>query len=172
MPPTALIIKSPEAEAVVAPLRTRYDPTSQLGVPAHITILFPFIPSDQITPAILTRLDTALNVVPAFSYSLSSIGTFEATTYLAPDPAQPFISLTSAVFREFPDFPPYGGQHAGNIPHLTVAHGDAQNAAIAAQELATRLRAHPVIQARCRAVTLLENSSGRWQELDTFDLRN
>jgi hypothetical protein len=30
--------------------------------------------------------------------------------------------LTSTVWKEFPDHPPYGGIHADPTPHLTVGH--------------------------------------------------
>lgn len=170
MASSALIVKVPEAEEIVGWLRARFDKTSELGVPAHITILFPFMPPDRVTPAVLDSLRAAFAIVPAFSYKLASIGRFEATTYLVPSPAEPFIALTSSAVRQFPEFPPYGGQHAEIIPHLTVAAGDAQSSALAATELAASMRARPVIQARCNAVSMLENSSGRWQETHVFKL--
>jgi len=167
---TALIVKVPEAEAAVGDLRARFDAVSQLGVPAHITILFPFMPPDRVTPAVLQRVQAALDDVPAFAYALESVGRFEATTFLAPVPAEPFVLLTASMARQFPDFPPYGGQHDGTIPHLTVAHGDVENSRLAALELEKRLRAGPPIQAECNAVSLIENSSGRWQDMHVFKL--
>lgn len=171
MAASALIVKVPEAELVVAPLRARYDATSQLGVPAHVTILFPFMEPSYVTPAVLQRLQTALNSVPAFSYSLTSVGRFDASTYLAPSPPEPFILLTEIVTRAFPEFPPYGGLHSGTVPHLTVAHGDTSNAAVAAIDLEFRLRAYAEIQARCNSVVMLENVSGFWQEMHVFELQ-
>lgn len=170
MAASALIVKVPEAEPVVSPLRSRFDATSHLGVPAHITVLFPFMEPGSVTPAVLQRLQLALNSVPAFSYALTSIGRFEATTYLAPSLSEPFISLTTTVTKAFPECPPYGGQHAGIIPHLTVAHGDTNNAVVAASELKMRICAYPEIRARCSSVSLLENSSGKWQEMHVFEL--
>lgn len=170
MATSALIVKTPEAEAMVGSLRTRFDVTSKLGVPAHITILFPFMPPELVTSEVLERLRGVFATVPAFSYTLDSVGRFETTTYLVPTPAEPFIALTSGVVKEFPEFPPYGGQHTGVTPHLTVAHGDAKSAAIAATELTTVMRAHPPILCQCNAVTMLENSSGRWRESHAFEL--
>jgi hypothetical protein len=45
------------------------------------------------------------------------------TTYrqLDPEPAQPFRQLTAAVWRAFPQHPPYGGAYNDVVPHLTVA---------------------------------------------------
>ena len=39
---TALVIAVPEAEPLVGPARSRYDLADKTGIPAHITILFPF----------------------------------------------------------------------------------------------------------------------------------
>jgi hypothetical protein len=37
---SALVV--PEAEPLVKPFRDRYDPSAAAGVPAHITLLYPF----------------------------------------------------------------------------------------------------------------------------------
>jgi len=78
--------------------------------------------------------------------------------------------LTAAVAGEFPDFPPYAGQHDGTIPHLTVAHGNVEDARRAAAELQARLRSGPAVRAVCDTVSLFENSSGRWREMHVFEL--
>ena len=65
MASTALIVKVPQAEAMVGDLRARFDAVSQLGVPAHITILFPFMAPDQVTQAVLQRVQAVLRAVPS-----------------------------------------------------------------------------------------------------------
>jgi len=72
--------------------------------------------------------------------------------------------------RQFPDYPPFRGEHDAIIPHLTVAHGGAREAEIAVEELTAAMQAHGPIHARCRSLTLIESSSGRWQEMRTFAL--
>lgn len=44
--------------------------------------------------------------------------------YLAPEPTEPFVELTKAVWRSWPDHPPYEGAYDKVIPHLTVALGN------------------------------------------------
>ena len=46
-PESALVILVPEAEPLVRPFRHRFDPSAALGVPAHITLLYPFIAPEQ-----------------------------------------------------------------------------------------------------------------------------
>ena len=45
---SALIIAVPEAEPLVKALRERFDWSAAQGVPAHITILYPFIPPEKL----------------------------------------------------------------------------------------------------------------------------
>ena len=45
---SAVIVAIPEAEAAVAALRLRLDPAAAWGVPAHVTVLYPFLPPDEI----------------------------------------------------------------------------------------------------------------------------
>lgn len=167
---TAFIVRVPEAEAHVAALRSRFDASVHLGVPAHITILFPFMAPDQITQSVLAQAQAALSQVQSFAFSLNQVRRFPATAYLAPEPAEPFIVLTESLVRSFPAFPPFGGEHASIIPHLTVANGNASEAEVAAAELELEIQKSGPISGFCSSVSLLENSSGRWREMHVFPL--
>lgn len=167
---TAFVVKVPAAEPLAGDLRRRYDATVALDVPAHITVLVPFMEPALITPEVLDRARRVLDRTPAFAFSLGKVGRFPETAYLAPEPAAPFIEMTLALVEAFPDFPPYAGEHQGVIPHLSVAHGNALDADAAAAELQTGLLASGPVHATCTEVTLIENSSGRWQDLHVFSL--
>lgn len=170
MAQSAIIAKVPAAEALVSDLRQRFDATAVLGVPAHIAVLSPFMPAEQITADVLHRLQDALAQMRSFDFSLETIGRFSATTYLAPTPPEAFVALTMTVVARFPAYPPYGGIHERAIPHLTVAHGDAANAAAAEIELGHRFRSHGPVRAKCETLALLENTSGQWKTLHEFSL--
>jgi 2'-5' RNA ligase len=167
---SAFAVKVPAAKPLVEDLRRRYDATVALGVPAHITVLVPFMDPALITPKILDRAQRALNRTPSFSFSLGKVERFPGTAYLAPEPAKPFVTMTLALVEAFPEFPPYGGEHQGVIPHLTVAHGNTLDADAAAAELKTRLSTLGTVHANCSEVALIENSSGRWQDFHIFHL--
>ena len=94
MPETAFIVRVPEAEACVGALRERFDASVQLGVPAHITVLVPFMSPDRVTGTVLQDAQDALSQVPSFAFSLERVARFPATAFLAPEPAEPFIELT------------------------------------------------------------------------------
>jgi len=170
MSESAFIVRIPEAEPWVADLRNRHDVSAKLGVPAHVTVLFPFMGSDRISQAVLALAQRALNEVAAFTFSFSEVRRFPATAYLAPEQPDPFIALTAALVRAFPDFPPFRGEHESVVPHLTVANGDASDAAKAADELRAILRVRGPISGFCSNVTLIENLSGLWKEMHDFKL--
>ncbi|WP_395683499.1 2'-5' RNA ligase family protein [Dokdonella sp.] len=170
MPRSALVILVPEAEPMVAALRERFDPSAKVGVPAHVTVLFPFVPPEQWSDAVMAAVADAIRGVDVFDFRLSKVGRFPATAYLVPEPAAPFVALTQRVVERFPSHAPYGGAHAEIIPHLTVADRDAANAVVAAAALDARLQTDGAIASTCRRVTLLEHSSGVWREVRAFDL--
>jgi hypothetical protein len=89
---------------------------------------------------------------------------------LAPEPAAPFKRLTELLFRVFPAHPPYAGQFAEVVPHLTIGdHGGRQQFLDAERDL----QQHLPITAAARAVSLLvERSDRRWERLTAFPLAN
>lgn len=167
---SAFIVPVPQAEPLVGDLRRRFDATAALGVPAHITVLVPFMDPRQITPEVLEQAQRALDRVAAFSFSLGAAARFPATAYVAPEPPGPFVRMNEALVEAFPDFQPYGGEHQEIVPHLTVADGNASEATEATAELQARLDASGAVRADCTSVVLIENSTGRWEELHVFHL--
>jgi 2'-5' RNA ligase len=170
MPESAFIVSVPEAEGLVASLRERLDASARIGVPAHITVLVPFMSPEAITPAVLGAAQGALNRVRSFAFSLAEVGCFPATAYLAPEPAEPFVALTESLVRAFPEFPPFRGEHSSIVPHLTVATGNAAEAELAAVEIAALVQSHGAVNSVCSSVALLENSSGLWKQMHVFAL--
>ena len=167
---SALVVLVPEAEPMVGALRDRFDPSAKAGVPAHVTVLFPFVSPKHWSDEMMAAVAEAVRGVASFDFRLSEVGRFAATAYLVPEPVAPFVALTQRVFERFPAHAPYGGSHADIIPHLTVADCDAGHAAVATAALDALLRVHGAITSTCRRVTLLEDSSGAWREVRSFDL--
>jgi 2'-5' RNA ligase len=155
---TALIVAVPEAEAAVGALRLAHDPSAALGAPAHITILFPFAPPDEIDDDALREVFAAQ---PAFDFVLDRVECFaEGPVWLHPEPSEPFVALINAVWRTWPEFPPYEGLHDEPIPHLTVSKQPL--------EIDVTLP----IAARASHVTLIEQEEpgGRWATRLRFPL--
>jgi hypothetical protein len=167
---TALIVAIPEAEVVVGAHRAVLDGVASWGVPAHITVLYPFLPPARVDGRVRAALRTLFAGRPAFDVVLSRVAWFGAEVlWLAPTPDEPFRQLTNAVWSRFPDAPPYGGQFDDVVPHLTV--GDrAPMAALrsAADEVGARLP----ITAAVRSVRLIEGATGArpWRTVAEFPL--
>jgi hypothetical protein len=169
---SAFIALVAEAEDLVGALRRHFDPSARLGVPAHIAPLMAFMAPQRISGDVMRRAAAVLAALPAFEFRLHELGRFATTTYLAPEPAAPFVALTEALCGAFPSFLPYVGERAEIVPHRSVAHGDAAQADIAEIELTRSMQAHGAIHARCHSVSLLENSSGRWREMRSLSLQS
>lgn len=169
MAESAFAVNVPEAEPYVGSLRERLDPAAALGVPAHITVLYPFLPPEQIDTGVLGAAALALASASPFAYRLARIGRFPGVAYLAPEPAAPFIALTASLVRRFPTHPPYEGRYDAIVPHLTVGQGSEAAGEEAAAALAKALP-RGGIDAVCREVVLIENSSGIWKPMHVFGL--
>ena len=166
---SALIIAVPEAEPLVKAFRERFDSSAAVGVPAHITILYPFIPPGVITPATLVELGQFFAQFSAFEFTLTETRRFPEVLYLAPLPAEPFKALTQAVVEHYPKYPPYGGAFAEVIPHLTIADVDnAEQLNDIEREFLQRYGAQLPVKVKAQAVTLIENTSGRWEVMQVF----
>ncbi|MBN8425696.1 2'-5' RNA ligase family protein [Microbacterium esteraromaticum] len=167
---TALIVKGAASHKLVE-LRNRYALDAQLGVPPHLTILFPFVPEAQLDDECLRLLDEALGRVSSFSYSLVTTGWFgDHVLWLAPQDPTPFIRLTDAVCAAFPSYPPYAGAHDGVVPHLTVGDSADHPQLRRAEREAARMLP---LSGAVAAVTLIgEGADGTWRELMEIPLRN
>lgn len=167
----ALVILVPEAEALAGPYRAIHDSSAAVGVPAHITINYPFLPQGEDSQDLRQRLATLFAQQPAFDFALTEVRTFTGVVYLAPEPAQRFKELIDLVASSFPESPPYGGVFSEVIPHLTVA--DSEDEAIVAA-VADMVRASAAgllpIAARAAEVVLMDNRSGRWEKCAVFPL--
>jgi len=101
--------------------RRRLDPSARYAMPAHVTVLWPFMPPALLDPEVEAALASVFAVVDAFDFSLSEVRWFERrVVYLAPGPVEAFRALTDAVSSRFPEYPPYEGAFDDVIPHVTV----------------------------------------------------
>ena len=168
---TAIVVLVPEAEAMVGPFRARHDPSATAGMPAHITVLYPFVPPPRIDAAVVEALGRAVAQVPPFTFTLAALRGFPGVLYLAPEPDEPFRRLTTAIWRRFPDWPPYRGRHADIVPHLTIAHGpDDDPLDHIAAAITKAVAATPPIHAVAAQVALMESAAGRWRMRLTLPL--
>lgn len=165
---SGLVIPVPEAEQAVSEWRLLYDPVAREGIPAHITLLFPFLSTEQVGPGVIEELAGLFGDVEPFDFKLARIGRFPGVIYLEPEPAEPFERLIAALGTLFPDHPPYGGTHPEVISHLTVAHSPDQ---AVLSEVERALEQIIPIAARANHVWLIDRPrDGRWNPNHRFPL--
>jgi len=170
-PHSGLIIEVPEAEPAVRDHRERLDASAALGVPAHITVLFPFMPPETTDAGTLAGLGRLFAEVGRFRFLLDRTDWFgDEVLWLAPRDPGPFRTLTERVFRAYPAFPPFAGQFDDVIPHLTIGHGHPRDDLRTAED---SVRARLPIEAGATAVTLVtqQSAGGHWVKTATFTLR-
>lgn len=169
---STLVVVVPEAEALVGSFRDLYDPVAAAGVPAHITVLYPFKSPDEVNETVMGDLRRCFSRVEPFDFVLSTIHRFSSEVlYLAPEPAEPFRQLTLSAWNLSPETPPYGGRYPSVVPHLTVA--DHQRDALLdeiAHEFKKAAEGKLPIHARAKEVALLDTRSGRWEIRTVFGL--
>ncbi len=168
---SALVVLVPEAEALVQPFRDEHDPAAAIGVPAHITLLYPFLPPEELTSAVEEELKQCFAHFEPFGYSLTQVRRFPGVLYLAPEPNVTFRDMTLEIWSSFPERPPYGGRHPDIVPHLCIAQLEDEEKLdrVAADFAQAVLEQLPIHAAAC-SVALMDNRSGRWQVRSTLAL--
>jgi 2'-5' RNA ligase superfamily len=168
---SALVVLVPESECVVRCFRDRYDRSAAEGCPAHVTLLYPFKPPDEITRVDFDNLASCFASFQPFSFTLAETRRFPEVLYFAPEPDEAFRWLTLAIWNLYPQFPPYGGKHPDVVPHLSVASRlpDEQLERIR-RELEVATQGHLPISAMVSEIALLDTKSGRWKVREVFKL--
>ena len=173
---SALLIPVPAAEPAVREHRAMLDSSARDGVPAHLTVLYPFLPPALIDDAVLASAAALFVAFPAFTFTLDRVGWFgEDVVWLGPRDQQPFRALTGLACGAFPSCAPYGGRHADVIPHLTI--GD-QGGVPALRAAGAAVRPYLPIEAAAAEVTLMAGPPpgtpgtppGQWRQVSAFPL--
>ena len=116
------IIAPHEVQAVAVPIMRQYVPTILL--PPHITLMFPFVPFDQLDTACETLRQLAVEIAP-FEVTLAGYGEFPGVIYMQPVEPAPIKHVFYQLYDAFPDYPPYEGAFGNDLqPHMTVVQLD------------------------------------------------
>ena len=84
---TAVVVPVPNAEPVVSAWRERFDDSAGLGMPAHITVLYPFLSEQRLRDGALHALRDLCAESPTLDVQFARTGRFADVLYLAPEPA-------------------------------------------------------------------------------------
>ena len=151
----------------VAELRSSWDRAASAGAQPHVTVLYPFLPERELTPAVERELASIAATIRPFEVRFATVQRFDGVVWLEPEPAAPFRALTDAVVARWPAWPPYGGLFDEVIPHLTVVESEMAPLEAIAAALA------PVLPVQARATHLdlwRQDAAGRWHPHWRFPL--
>ena len=169
---TALLIEV-AVEAPVDEFRQRHlAATVARGLPAHVTVLFPFAAAGEIDARLRREVGEHFRAFAAFGAELTGVGQFDAHVWLAPEPQERFTALLTETHARFPQFPPYGDAFTEPVPHLTIAEAGAGEIVEdiveqAENELAARLPFGFTVD---RVALFEELADGTWRQADSFEL--
>ena len=170
---STLAILVPEAEPLVRDYRARHDTSAREGMPAHVTIIWPFMHPDDLSDEILTRFETIMAQAEPIAFSLADIAQFNRQAlFLRPQPDASIVALIKAVVEAFPDYPPYRGVYGPSVtPHLTVAQAKTPEEFDGAEtEFRTLTNARLPIAVDNAMVSLMERRGGLWRQKRIFQL--
>lgn len=165
-----MLLCVPEAEPVVAAWRAKGDPAAAVGIPAHVTLLYPFLPPDRVDEGVLAEVEWFFHGVDSFEVRFEQVRELEDSGVLYLDPAGGELDDLAAAFaRRWPETPPYRGAVTRPHAHLTVVHSDSASMRAAAAEA---LRPSLPLVARTSQAALWEcDETGTWSERQVFSFR-
>jgi 2'-5' RNA ligase len=158
----------PAAEAAVGQWRSRLDPSADLGVPAHVTVHFPWLAAEHVDDDALGQVTALASGTPPFDVVFRRVGWFgRQVAWLDPEPRETFTRLLTDSAARWPDHPPFEGQFDTVVPHLTLGMGPSPDLDDAVAQIASRLPIHDVA-AHIWWMTRAEHE--RWTIRRTFPL--
>lgn len=167
---SAILIPFLEVDDIVDGWRTMLDPAQRRGIPAHVTVLFPFIHPTELSTGDLIVLEDYFSNVSAFNVAFESTGWFDdRVVYLEPKPRKQFRTMTEQLLHEFPSCLPYGGKFAEPVPHLTLGDGAPLESLRRAEEA---VRERFPIETRATEAWLMTGSMepGSWSLRQSFPM--
>ncbi|MGJ7906419.1 2'-5' RNA ligase family protein [Actinopolyspora sp. H202] len=128
---TGLVIPVPAADAALAPVAERYPHVVRDGVPAHLSVLYPFLAAEELDTGVVTTLRALFDRQPPLRVVLDRCHRQGGFVYLVPEPMDALRELTDRVRRGWPHLVPYEGRYDLVDPHVTVAMGAEEETAAA-----------------------------------------
>jgi len=118
---TTLIALTPEVESAVGSWRSRFDPWTRRGVPAHITLLSPFLPLSQLGDRVREQLAFLLSKHRQTEIELARVEQLPGAVSLLPGSAGVLLQITRELLNEWPELEARSRTVNGRPHHITIA---------------------------------------------------
>jgi hypothetical protein len=137
-----------------------------------LTLLYPFAPTSEIADY---RDETASFFADwePFELVLGRLEQWEegGAVYAAPDPEEPVRGMMRALWRRFPQFPPYGEPGIDPPPHASLTLSGGEDRAATRERVEQRLAGLLPARFDISEVALMEEyEPDRWRLRETFRL--
>jgi 2'-5' RNA ligase len=165
-PDSALIIRVQLPPALEALRRQQVADASE-GIPAHVTLLYPFAEPPAIDRDVRDLIGAIVERHHALTLRLGGLGRWPDILYATVEPDGPVRALQAELAAAFPSLPLYGDPPLRFVPHVTVVEGPGvEDPAVAADPAWREL---PVTR-HVPEVDLLVKARGRWRITDCWPL--
>ena len=128
--PSAIVVRArlpPRLERI----RRQWIANAADGVPAHLTMLYPFVEPAGLDGRLRQRIESVARHHDPFEYRMVELRRWPDTVYVAVQPVAPFVRLQADLAAAFPDYPIYGRPDAFDfVPHISVVEGSGLTTAI------------------------------------------
>jgi 2'-5' RNA ligase len=159
---TALILRI-ELPAELEELRLRSASGASEGLPAHVTLLYPFVAPESLDNSVRVRLTEIATSHLPFAYRLTGPHRWPDILYASVEPQTPFVALQADLARGFPEHPLYGGAYDFS-PHVTIAEGAAAESATSVGHRAWDDLSEAAT-ARAEAIEVIFRTTGNWSTM-------
>jgi hypothetical protein len=164
---TGLVLPVPAAEDLLAAVGRRHPEAARDGVPAHVTVLFPFLRPEKIDGAVLRTLRELFEQHPPLPVRFTECRRRAEFVHLHPEPADGLRRLLDHARREWPDVIPYEGAYGEVEPHLTVSIRTSEDTA---ERIHAESGRELPIEAELREGWLISSREQRWTVVERFPL--
>jgi len=160
---SSIMFLVPDAEPIVGHLRAAHDPAMFAGIGAHITLMFPFVPAPGVDATVVAAVEAhfAKQAHGPIELVFDRVDRFPEVAYLALENPAPTIGVIRALAARWPEYPLYEGKFPEAVPHLTIAHGQADVLDAVAREVSLEL---PLRTTITHASLFVESDAGKWHE--------
>ncbi len=139
------------------------------GLPAHVTVAYPFAEPGSIDDAVVGLVAEVVARRAPWTMRLVERRRWPDTVYASVEPGAPAIALQADLAAAFPSLPIYGGAIEVFVPHVTIAEGPSvDDPSVDADPGWDDL---PVTCAVSEVELIVRGDDGWWRTTRTFPLR-
>ena len=141
-------------------------------IPLSVTLLYPFAVRSEVQ---LYRggLTSFFDSQPPFDLELRRLAQWDESgaVYAVPEPEQPLRDMMRALWRLYPQFPPYGEEGSDPPPHASLTETGGDDRAATLDRVERRLEGLLPARFHITEVALMEETEpDRWSRRETFRL--